>query len=194
MNEYICQSLPSKLYRVHYPTSRTAFSTEHGFEASDTITAFGPDKLNEFISAIQKHFTWGCRDPLPFISLFSDCAHAENWGCKEPWSGHSNPEGSWVLYTVNTIGLDSKSFFKLSDLVEKFDLEIPKGAKQHIHGAYVCLYHIPATAIVEKRTSAEVEIGKYFVLNIRGFLMDSRSRESARAWKRQVGLSWRLWG
>ena len=69
MNEYICQDLPSELYRVHYPGSRTTFSTEHGFEAPDTITAFGPDKLNGFKLAVQKHFTWGCRDSLPFISF-----------------------------------------------------------------------------------------------------------------------------
>lgn len=36
MDEYIYSNLPSELYRVHYPGSRTAFSTEQGFEASDT--------------------------------------------------------------------------------------------------------------------------------------------------------------
>ena len=125
---------------------------------SDTTTTFGPGELNEFKQAIEKHFTWGCRDRLPFISLFSDRSHAENWGCKEPWRGHGTSEGGWALHTVSTIHLESKSFFKLSDLVEKLCLEIPEGAKQHIHGAFICLHHIPATAIVEKRSGEEVQL------------------------------------
>lgn len=168
MDEYICRNLPSELYRIHYPGSRTAFSTEQGFEASDTTTTFGPGELNEFKQAIEKHFTWGCRDPLPFISLFSDRSHAKNWGCKEPWRGHGTSEGGWALHTVSTIHLESKSFFKLSDLVDKLCLEIPEGAKQHIHGAFICLHHIPATAIVEKRSGEEVQLevdlGKYLDL------------------------------
>lgn len=165
MNEYSCQNLPSELYRVHYPGSQTAFSTKYGFTASDTITAFGPDKLSEFKLAIQKHFTWSCQDLQPFISLFSDRAHAENWGCKMPWGGHSNSEDGWALYTISTVDLDSKSFFRLSDLVGKFDLKIPERAEQHIKGAFVCLHHIPASAIAGKSTPREVEIGKYFGLN-----------------------------
>ena len=170
MDDYICLNLPSELYRVHYSGSRTAFSTEQGFEASDTTTTFGPGELNELKQAIEKHFTWGCRDPLPFISLFSDRSHAENWDCKEPWRGYGNSEGDWALHTISTTHLESKNFFKLSDLVEKLYLEIPEGAKQHIHGAFIYLHHIPATAIVEKRSGAEVklevELGKYLDLNI----------------------------
>jgi hypothetical protein len=90
--------LPDELYRVHYPESRTTFSIQQGFEASDTAKTFGADELNDFKRAIEKHFTWSCRDPLPFISLFSDRKHAENWGRMEPWHGSESSEGSWALY------------------------------------------------------------------------------------------------
>ena len=165
MDEHICRNLPNALYRVHYPGSRTIFSTERGFEASDTTTTFGPGELNEFKQAIVKHFTWGCRDPLPFISLFSDRSHAMNWGCKEPWRGNGNSKGGWALHTVSTIPLESKTFFKLSDLVEKLCLELPEGAKQRVHGAFICLHRVPATAIVDEMSGNEVELGKYHDLD-----------------------------
>lgn len=103
MDEYICSTLdlPDELCRVHYAGSRTAFSSQRGFTASDTTKAFASGELNEFRRAIEKHFTWSCRDPLPFISLFSDQQHAENWGLKEPWRGHKGSEGNWALHVIN---------------------------------------------------------------------------------------------
>lgn len=56
--------------------------------------------------------------------------------------------------------------FRLSDLVEKLSLDIPEGAGQHIQGAFICLHHIPATAIGKSRTPAEVEEGKYSNVNV----------------------------
>ena len=99
MNEYVCsdRDIPSKLYRVHYPGSRTAFSSQQGFTASDTTKTFGSDELDDFKRAIEKHFTWSYRDPLPFISLFSDQEHAENWGRKEPWRGKEGSKCDWTL-------------------------------------------------------------------------------------------------
>jgi len=116
--------------------------------------------LDLFKRAIVKHFTWSCRDPLPFISLFSDREHAENWGRKEPWGVNESSEGSWALYTIDTAELINTNFFKLSDLVEKLSLEIPLGARQHIKSAFLYLHHVPAKAIVENKTPAEVEKGK----------------------------------
>jgi hypothetical protein len=48
-------------------------------------------------------------------------------------------------------------FFKLSDLVEELDLDIPKDAGQHIRGAFLCLHRIPTTAILESRNPREVK-------------------------------------
>jgi hypothetical protein len=162
MEEYSCSDVPDKLYRVDYPGSRTTYSIQKGFKAGDTTKSFGADEMNDFKRAIEKQFTWSCRDPVPFISLFSDRRHAENWGRKEPWRGNHGLEGVWALYVIDTTELKKTTFFfKLSNLIEKLNLDIPKGAQQHIEGAFVCLHRIPPTAIVEKRTSAQVEEGKF---------------------------------
>jgi hypothetical protein len=169
MDEYICSTwdLPNKLYRVHYPGSRTAFSSQQGFTASDVTKVFRSGELNGFGKAIEKQFTWSCRDPLPFISLFSDERHAENWGRKEPWRGHKGSEGKWTLHVVDTVELRKTThIFRLSDLVERLNLDVPEGAGQHIQGAFICLHHIPASAIVESRTPAEIEDGKYTNVDI----------------------------
>jgi hypothetical protein len=56
-----------------------------------------------------------------------------------------------ALYVINVANFkETTSFFKLSNLVEKLHLAIPTGAQQHIQGAFVCLHHIPTTAIIEK--------------------------------------------
>lgn len=169
MDAYTCfkSDLPDELYRVHYPGSRTTFSGLDGFTAADTTKTFGTDGLNDFKRAMENQFKWGCRDTLPFISLFSDREHAESWGLKEPWRGNKGSEGNWSLYVINTGKMvDTNHFFKLSDLVEELDLDIPKSAGQHIRGAFMCLHRIPTTAIVERRTPAEVREGKFSVANL----------------------------
>jgi hypothetical protein len=54
MDEYVCVrwNLPNELYRVHYAGSRTFFSSQQGFAASDTAKTFRYDELNEFKQAI----------------------------------------------------------------------------------------------------------------------------------------------
>jgi hypothetical protein len=129
MDEYICLALdvPSKRYRVHYPGSQTAFSSQRGFTASDTTKTFRSGELDKFRHAIEEQFTWGFRGPLPFISLFSDKRHAENWGRKESWRRHKGTEGNWALHVVDSVELlETTYLFRLSDLVEKLSLDIPK--------------------------------------------------------------------
>jgi hypothetical protein len=134
MDEYVCfrRDLPRELYRVHYTGSRTSFSSQQGFAASDTTKTFSYGELNEFKQAIEKQFTWSCRESLLFISLFSDKRHAEDWGRKEPWRGHQGPDGDWTLYVIDTVELPGTTqVFRLSDLAEKLSLDIPEVAKQH---------------------------------------------------------------
>jgi hypothetical protein len=129
---------------------------------------FGADQLTEFKKAVEDQFTWSCRAALPFISLLSDREHAENWSLKEPWRGDKHPEGDWSLQVIDTTLLENTSnrFFKLSDLVEELGLNIPERAGQHVRGAFLCLHHIPAEAIVESRKPREVEEGKPSELQI----------------------------
>ncbi|MCJ1425256.1 hypothetical protein MMC29_003144 [Sticta canariensis] len=161
MESYRCSDVPPELYRVDYPGSRTTWTSQEGFKATDTSRTFGGNDLLDFKRSIEKSFTWSCRDPSPFISLFSDREHAENWGCREPWLGNhrsERSEGGWKLYVIDTTELRRTTlFFKLSSLVRGLSLDIPEMAQQHIEGAYLCLHRIPPAAVAEVRTPAQVE-------------------------------------
>lgn len=104
-----------------------------------------------------RQFTWNYRGPLPFISLFSEREHAENWGLKEPWQQRPNSlTKQWTLFAINTEVLEDAVFFSLKELVEDHQVQIPDAAKQHIHGAYICLHRIPAAAITDQRNPNQV--------------------------------------
>jgi hypothetical protein len=96
-----------------------------------------------------KHFTWPNREPLPFISLFSDLYHAANWGLKQPWKDYTTPclSAEWAVRAVKTKLLVEPCIFKLEDLVHDLKLRLPDKALQHIEGAYICLHNVPAAAI-----------------------------------------------
>lgn len=153
--------LPPKLYRIKYSGSRTAYSPQDGFVAADTSKVYLEEDEDEFKEDIVKQFTWPCRDPLPFITLFSDREHAENWGLKQPWLGNMPhvPLGSWSLCVIDTERLDA--LFKLENLVAGLGLQLPSKAEQHINDAYLCMYSIPKTAIVEEVDPDQVEISTY---------------------------------
>lgn len=155
--------LPSDLYRIDYPGSRTAYSPQDGFVAADTTKVYLEADEDEFKKDIVKQFTWACRDPLPFITLFSDREHAENWGFKQPWLGKMPHESrsSWSLCVIDTERLDSHCLFKLEELVASLELQLPNKAEQHINDAYLCMYSIPKTAIVEELDPDQVEISMY---------------------------------
>jgi hypothetical protein len=100
---------------------------------------------------------------LPFISLFSNREHAENWGRKEPWRGRKGPSrsGDWSLHVIDTTKLkDTNRLFELSDLVDELSLNMHDGAVQHILGAFLSLHHVPIEAVVERRNPNEVKEGK----------------------------------
>jgi hypothetical protein len=163
MDSYVfCKiDIPIVLYRVNYPGSRTAFSCTEGFSASDTTKVYNTNE-REFKQAIVNQFTWSCRASLPFISLFSDREHAESWGRKEPWRRHKGLSDDRSLHVIDTTKLkDTTRFFKLSDLSEQLDVDLPVRASQHISGAFLCLHRIPIEAIVEERSPGEVKAGEF---------------------------------
>ncbi|PWY79406.1 hypothetical protein BO94DRAFT_168236 [Aspergillus sclerotioniger CBS 115572] len=112
--------LPSRLYRIDYPGSRTSYTRSEGFMAADRRKTYEDQADAIFKRDIVKQFTWSCRDPVPFISLFSDREHAENWGLKQPWRGTATylSCSDWALYVIDTDRLDDACFFRLKDLVE----------------------------------------------------------------------------
>lgn len=150
------ESVPSRLYRIDYPGSRTGYSGSEGFIAAHRTKTYADQANSEFKRDIVKQFTWDCRDPVPFISLFSDREHAENWGLKQPWRGKAPylSRSNWALYVIDTNRLEDACFFRLQDLVEDLGLRLPDKADQHVSGTY-----IPPAAIVERIDPEQVKIG-----------------------------------
>ena len=163
MEKYILsnEDVPSTLYRIDYPGSRTIYSQVGGFVAADRMKVYEGQKDAEFRRDIEKQFTWGCRDPLPFISLFSDREHAENWGLRQPWRGNTShlSHNDWALYVIDTSRLGDTCFMSLRDLVDGLKLILPDKASQHIPGTYVCLHRIPSAAVVERIGPKQVQYG-----------------------------------
>lgn len=162
MEGYACSpdNIPKLLYRVDYPGAQVKFSSQSGFSAKDKTRTFSDRDLEDFARAIEYQFTWAYRQPLPFISLFSDLKHAQNWGCKTPWSPDTTASPPWTLYTIDTASISTThTFFKLGDIVNTLRVTIPQGAQQHIKGAFVCLHGIPTSAIQESSTHTEVRQG-----------------------------------
>ena len=68
----------------------------------------------------------------------------------------------WAVHEVDGIEFRRVTYiFRLSNLVKRLSLDVPERASQHIQGTFICLYRIPASAIMESRTPAEIEYGKY---------------------------------
>ncbi|KAJ6787654.1 hypothetical protein PWT90_06889 [Aphanocladium album] len=111
---------------------------------------------------VVNQFTWRYREPLRFISLFSDKDHANNWALREPWHVRQPFEGGepWKLYVINAALLKDATLFRLAELVERLQLEIPRSAQQHIKDAYICLHRIPASAIIAEQNSEQVAVGR----------------------------------
>lgn len=169
MNQYRCrpEELPRSLYRVHYSGSQTT-RTDEGLEAADTATFYGDSERERglFKQAVEDHFTWGYRGHSPFISLFSDRNHAENWGCTEPWRGSNAHREQWTLYTIDTSLLEEIYVFKVSRLVNALGLRIPEKAEQHEQGSYICLHRVPAHAILEEEAGSDVKYCEYLTKHL----------------------------
>ncbi|KAI3322850.1 hypothetical protein HD806DRAFT_536031 [Xylariaceae sp. AK1471] len=153
----VVKELPRNLYRVHYSESQTTL-TDEGLEAADTTTFYGDSEREKglFRQAVEDHFTWGYRGRSPFVSLFSDRNHAENWGCAEPWRGSNSHREQWTLYTIDTSLLEEIYVFKVSGLVDALGVRIPEKAKQHEQRSYICLHRVPAHAILEEKDGIDV--------------------------------------
>lgn len=163
MNDYRLPNLliPEELYRVDYLGSRTTYSEKDGFIAADTSKVCNSQDIDAFKDDIVKHFTWSNREPMPFISLFSDFYHAANWGLKQPWKDETTHPRTdeWALRFVKTKLIFKPCIFKLQDLVKRLNLKLPEKAEQFIEGVYLCLHNIPAAAIDQHWNPQEVKKG-----------------------------------
>ncbi|KAK4204961.1 hypothetical protein QBC40DRAFT_272074 [Triangularia verruculosa] len=161
MDQYRCPQPPRFLYRVQYPRTQT---TRHasGLRARDTTSVFEKHGYDtEFIQVVQNQFVWEYKGAggTPFISFFSDEEHAINWACLL-WRCRSSGcslKDEWTLLTIDTALLGDTHVYKLSTLIEKMGVSIPKKAEDaHKKGAYICLHSIPDCAIKEERSGPSV--------------------------------------
>ena len=118
-----------------------------------TFTFFPPPYREEdFRASVEAHFTWPDRNPTPYISLFSDPRHAENWALQR--------DSSVKLLRIDTRLMPESCFFQLAELVRMLNLKIPKGADTHIPRAYLALHQIPDSAIVHVMNHAQIQNGE----------------------------------
>ena len=117
-------SLPAKLYRVQYLDCRTIYRFATGLHARDTSTFYSENEKNDFRQSIVNQFTWSWRQPTPYITVFSDQKHAENWALS-----YSRRKGDICeVIRIDSRELQDVYVFKLSDLQARLDLEVPEGA------------------------------------------------------------------
>lgn len=152
--------LPQYLFRVQFPGCNTTW-TDEGLSATDHINSpLTKDYLSDYLRSIEEHFLRDERLPIPYISLFSHREHAEIWALKLP-----SPDIR--LLQISTRKLVRKSsttntqVLRLGTLVQKFRLTVPLGRQDYIEDAYLVSHHVPAKAIVDVRSRAQIEIGAF---------------------------------
>lgn len=146
-------ALPPEFYRVQHPGCRTIYD-EDGLRARDTASIFTNDA--DLHASVYQAFLWSSATDSPFVAVFSDKSHAENWALRRS----ETLDADCQLITVKTTELGSVHVFKLSTLVHRLGIALQEGASQHEHGAYLCLHRIPANALVVVRSTSEIKRGQ----------------------------------
>jgi hypothetical protein len=132
--------LPPYLYRIQQSDSLASFSSTGDLEAEDITSYF--DNEDQFRLAILDSFTWSC-----FIKVFSDKQYAERWALQR---GNSTRQECEVI-TIDSSKLVEGRVFRLADLVDGLELEVPKGDRARLQRAYLCFRRIPAESIFCRR-------------------------------------------
>ena len=145
--------LPNLFYRVQYPGTQTIHD-ETGFSTKGVVSS-SPNE-DEFKDLVAEAFQWDSLVPSPFINVFSEKDHAENWALK--WL-HVEDEVCKVL-AIKTCELDSVMVFKLSTLMDELGINLRGGALQHKKGAYLCLHRIPARAVGTSESLSSIKSSK----------------------------------
>lgn len=154
-----CSSLPEFFYRVQYgsTSTKTTFDMENGFLADDPDLMI--NNLTTLKDRVQLAFTWSSRSASPFINVFSDRTHAENWALK--WCRDGG-----IIYKISMAELGDMKVFKLSTMVQQFNIELVDGARQHEEGAYLCLHHIPIEAVMSYLDADNIANGESHCLTV----------------------------
>jgi len=157
--------LPTSFHRVQYPGSQTTYN-ESGLSARDT-TSFYPEDRTKFRDSVAEAFKWSSRIPSPYVAVFSEKDHAQNWALR--WTDRNGPDCEVV--TIDSRELDGVYIFKLSTIVDELNIALPNGASQHEKGAYLCLHRVPAKAVQSSESTSSIRASKIANTQVSGFMV-----------------------
>jgi len=107
----------------------------------------------EFAQSLVNQYTWGYRSPVPYVSVFSDWAHAGAWAL-----AYSRDKGvDCTVYTIDGRFLRNTFVFKVSVLEQELSVQIPEEASQHRGAGYLCLHSVPASAISDSENITPID-------------------------------------
>ncbi|KAI5366401.1 hypothetical protein Slin15195_G079210 [Septoria linicola] len=139
-------SKPTRGYRVQYEGAWTTVTTIGGLQASSIFPnpsrGFTDAKLKQLTS---DHLDWNSRQGSPFISIFTDEQHAEDWAMK--WSERNGGK------TANVLHIECSKItrlFSVKEVVNSLGIDTEMLPEQY-EDEYLAVNQIPTEAIVENR-------------------------------------------
>lgn len=144
MNSYRVRrrNFPLTVYRIDYPGAQTTYSQQWGFQSAGNFT---PYHVNGLRNAVTYHLDWQCRTPSPFISVFGNRQHAENWA--QLWNDRNS--GTCYIVTITIQAEDDVIVFRVANLINRLGVTTSLHPSQY-HSEYFCFRRIPAEAIVRR--------------------------------------------
>ncbi|KAL6889457.1 hypothetical protein HDV57DRAFT_486940 [Trichoderma longibrachiatum] len=153
VEDYECDDLPERFYRVTYPGSPIR-DEDTGDFTSDTKLDISDDL--DLKQVVEDHFYWR-REPSPFISVFCDERQARNWVCKRVEK---------LNCSMNEVYISEISTAKLPAGTSVFDATFLADVLDIYHAysvdEYLVLHRIPCVAIVRTRSMEEIEADGMF--------------------------------
>ena len=142
-------SKPSRGYRVQYEGAWTTVTTIGGLQASSIFPnpsrGFTDAKLKQLTS---EHLDWNSSLGSPFISIFTDQSHAEDWALK--WSERNGGKvASLLVIDCNKI----TRLLSIREVVRQLGIETTRTemVPEQYEDEYVAINQIPTEAIIENR-------------------------------------------
>ncbi|KAF2217590.1 hypothetical protein CERZMDRAFT_92240 [Cercospora zeae-maydis SCOH1-5] len=137
-------SKPTRGYRVQYEGAWTTITPIGGLQASSIFPnpsrGFTDPKLKQLTN---DHLDWNSRQGSPFISIFTDHSHAEDWAVK--WSERNDGKIASILHIeCNKI----TRLFSVKEVVNSLGINTDMLPEQY-EDEYLAVNQIPAEAIVE---------------------------------------------
>ncbi|KAK5737579.1 hypothetical protein LTR17_006626 [Elasticomyces elasticus] len=151
--------LPEEFYRVQYHGSTIKSPSDgSGLLAADIRTIYNEKDIEGFRQSVINQFTWKIKNHVktPYVSVFVDREHAENWARR---MGESTSSSEIKLFIIDTSLLSTQTVYRLETLVKRLNIcenELEAAAWQHEYGAHMVLHHIPLKAIKESRDFGQI--------------------------------------